>query len=191
MSDATPDATQGDSRRDSRGDVSRDMSRDIATVTEAAKRLGVTVRTVQRRLDRGELKSIEADGKRLVVLPAGATAGATGDTTAGDSDTRHDATGDATPHDSGGAFMAHLVEENAFLRRAVEQRDRDAAELRAALRKALDAMPKAITAPADSDAPQAPQLAAFPQKGNQAQPARNGARRPAQRALWRVILGIR
>jgi flagellar biosynthesis GTPase FlhF len=43
-----------------------------------------------------------------------------------------------------GELLAHLQSENAFLRGLVEQRDRDAAELRAALREALKAMPKAI-----------------------------------------------
>jgi len=45
-----------------------------------------------------------------------------------------------------GELLAHLQGENAFLRGLIEQRDRDAAELRAALREALKAMPKAITA---------------------------------------------
>jgi hypothetical protein len=39
--------------------------------------------------------------------------------------------------DTGARFMAHLEAENKFLRVALEQRDRDAAELRAALRAAL------------------------------------------------------
>ena len=38
---------------------------------------------------------------------------------------------------TGARFMAHLETENKFLRAALEQRDRDAAELRAALRTAL------------------------------------------------------
>jgi excisionase family DNA binding protein len=42
-------------------------------------------------------------------------------------------------------FTAHLIDENRFLRAALEARDRDAAELRAALRTALAAMPKALT----------------------------------------------
>ncbi len=41
--------------------------------------------------------------------------------------------------------MARLDSEVAFLRGLSEQRDREAAELRAALRKALEIMPKAIT----------------------------------------------
>ncbi len=177
MSDATPDATQGDSRRDSRGDVSR----DTATVTEAAKRLRVTVRTVQRRLDRGELNSIEADGKRLVVLPSEATAGATAD-----------ATGDTTAGDTGGAFMAHLVEENTFLRGLVEQRDRDAAELRAALRTALNAMPKALPESSAPDALQAPQSVQAAPAGNQAQPVQSSPQRAPRRKpafLWQRWFG--
>jgi hypothetical protein len=52
-------------------------------------------------------------------------------------------------------LLAHLKSENLFLRGLVEQRDRDAAEMRAALRKALDSAPRQITAgtPAPDDEP--------------------------------------
>lgn len=43
-------------------------------------------------------------------------------------------------------LLAHLKSENLFLRGLVEQRDRDAAEMRAALRKALDSAPRQLTA---------------------------------------------
>ncbi len=49
------------------------------------------------------------------------------------------------------------AEEIRFLRGLVEQRDRDAAELRAALREALKAMPKQLTAGMPGAAPSAPE----------------------------------
>jgi hypothetical protein len=51
---------------------------------------------------------------------------------------------DSVPDTANGEVLALLKSENAFLRGLVEQRDRDAAELRAALREALKAMPKAL-----------------------------------------------
>lgn len=45
--------------------------------------------------------------------------------------------GDTPSSSTDARFMAHLEAENKFLRAALEQRDRDAAELRAALRAAL------------------------------------------------------
>jgi hypothetical protein len=90
--------------------------------------------------------------------------------------------------------LSELRDEVKFLRALVEQRDRDAAELRAALRKALEAMPKAIAAPADTDAPQAPQSAVNRTVDNQPRPAPSGSQRPAGREfrpLWRLILGLR
>ncbi len=197
MSDATPDATAGDSR----GDVSR----DTATVTEAAKRLGVTVRTVQRRLDRGELKSIEANGKRLVVLPAEAT----GDATADQSVTRQDATDDTTGHDSGDDEVARLLaEKDARIqdlratvdaqRLQIEAANRTAAEAAAALREALKmsnrALPAVSTSVETESALQAPQRAPETAAGNQARPAPIGSQRPAEREarpLWKVVLGLR
>ncbi len=62
------------------------------SITEAAKHLGVSVRTVQRRLDSGELEAVTEGDRRRVRLPDGTPASATGDTTA-----RHDTgVGDAT-----------------------------------------------------------------------------------------------
>jgi excisionase family DNA binding protein len=62
-------------------------NRRVLTITAAADALGVSVRTVQRRLDNGELEEVKEYGKRLVRLPA---------------DVSHDATDD-TPHDSDSA----------------------------------------------------------------------------------------
>lgn len=62
-----------------------------------------------------------------------------------DSVTEAAAIGAATAADGAqSTLVAHLQAEVLFLRGALEQRDRDAAELRAALREALRAMPKAL-----------------------------------------------
>lgn len=88
-------------------------------------------------------------------------------------------------------------DQNAFLRGLIEQRDRDAAELRAALREALRAMPKAITAgdmsthAAAHDAPQARENS---ETGKAARPSANGqegGKTGKSRPLWKVILGVR
>jgi hypothetical protein len=99
-------------------------------------------------------------------------------------------------------YVAQLETENRFLRAAVEARDRDAAELRAALRKALEAMPKQITSGEESSTRLIDENAQNQAKRDtQSEPptettsaAKNGAQRPARREprpLWKVILGIR
>jgi hypothetical protein len=89
-------------------------------------------------------------------------------------------------------------EEIAFLRGLVEQHQRSEAELRAALREALRAMPKAIEAGSESTA-QAPTVGTLhkatetPQTGEPTQSGggkSNGSQRE-MRPLWKVILGIR
>lgn len=158
--------------RDKKGDkkatpvVSRDAP-NVAlgdTITATARRLGVSVRTVQRRLDSGILRSIERDGRRFVLLDGDATQGDTTrqnvvsrDTTQRDSVTRHatpdDATRDTTQGDMGGRYVTQLERENAFLKAQIEEGNRNAAELRAALRKALEAQPRALPMGASEPAP--------------------------------------
>jgi hypothetical protein len=92
------------------------------------------------------------------------------------------------------ARLAELRDEVKFLRSALEARDRDAAELRAALREALKMSNRALPAPNDESPPQAPQRAENAPAGNQAQPAKRGQQRPAERearALWARLLGYR
>ncbi len=109
---------------------------------------------------------------------------------------------DRTPDAQNGEVLALLKSENTFLRGLVEQRDRDAAELRAALRKALEAMPKAITSgeveqrpgggdcssvPATQSAPiteTTPPAKQSPQKGRKREIS------PVQRIVMRLI-GVR
>ncbi len=121
------------------------------TFEEAARLLGVSLRTVQRRVKDGNLNSIERDGARLVCLEPDATTDATRDATMRDNDATPRQI-DATQRDTAqarstpdvAASLAQSREEILFLRALVEQHQRSEAELRAALRKALDAMPKAL-----------------------------------------------
>jgi hypothetical protein len=95
-------------------------------------------------------------------------------------------------------------ELNAFFRLQIEEGNRNAAELRAALRKALEAMPKAITSGAAETAPEATTATAI--SPDEPTPASVGkapqipvsvgkapqipVKREA-RPLWKVILGVR
>lgn len=99
-------------------------------------------------------------------------------------------------------YVAQLETENRFLRGAVEARDRDAAELRAALRKALEAMPKQITSGESSSTRLSDESADNEAKRyTENEPptkttlaTKNGLQRPARREmrpLWMVVLGIR
>jgi excisionase family DNA binding protein len=64
----------------------------VVSITEAAELLSVSVRTVQRRLDSGDLEAVTEGDRRRVKLPCGTTANTTGDTTQ-----QHDSgVGDAT-----------------------------------------------------------------------------------------------
>ncbi|PQV62425.1 hypothetical protein B1R32_1378 [Abditibacterium utsteinense] len=85
---------------------------------------------------------------------------------------------------------ADFREEIKFLRGLVEQRDRDAAEIRAALRKALEAEPRQLMSGAPQEVTQAPPMSAdalpvAPMK----EPHRAPEREP--RPLWKLILGVR
>ncbi len=99
-------------------------------------------------------------------------------------------------------FQAHLLEENRFLRTLIEQRDRDAAELRAALRKALDSVPKALpestSSTRDESGENAPQLAQMPQTGKQSPETKKDTQSGLRgeglrdlRAIFKKILGVR
>jgi hypothetical protein len=127
------------------------------TINQAAARLGISERTLRRRIKAGAVKArkvaCEGGGTQLLIevhsVPAKVTR--TPDTVpdnfesenANVPDTRAGQS-DSVPDTANGEVLALLKSENAFLRGLVEQRDRDAAELRAALREALKAMPKAL-----------------------------------------------
>jgi hypothetical protein len=115
---------------------------------------------------------------------------------------RDDSPDTSTNSDLATKYVAQLETENRFLRAAVEARDRDAAELRAALRKALEAMPKQLTSGEGSSTRLSDESANNeakrdtenepPTKTTSA--TKNGLQRPARREmrpLWMVVLGIR
>lgn len=120
-------------------DTTRQSDATSAPIDATARILGVSVRTVQRRLKAGELAAIERDGRRLVLLPDTTTKGATVDATPRQID--------ATERDTGSELVAQLRSENQFLRGVIEQLQRDGAEVRAALREVTRAM-KSLPAPA-------------------------------------------
>lgn len=146
MKSTTRNATQRDTQRDI---VVSSVASGV-TITAAAGVLGVTVRTVQRRLDSGILRSIMRDGRRLVLLDSGATDRATENATQRDTMTRHAtpnvASRDTAPDDMATKYVAQIEAENRFLRLQIEEGNRNAAELRSALRKSLDNAPRQLTA---------------------------------------------
>jgi len=199
------------------------------TVSEAAARLKVSERTIRRRCETGKLKAdlqptatgsawhIEADSCGQV-RPNTRTSAAIGadtfssedqsqnrseraDTAANSSDRLGQAAAIGADTPNAADLLAQSREEIHFLRGLIEQRDRDAAELRAALREALRAMPKAIEA-ASGSTPTVKNATGkntteAARSGEPAQPAPstpNAPQRPSQREmrpLWKVILGIR
>jgi hypothetical protein len=147
-----------------RDNLTRQVSPSVA-----AEQLGVSVRTVQRRLRSGDLEFVERDGERFVVLPESAT----GDATA----RQNDATNDATSVAADVALLAEkdgriaeLKEEVQFLR----ERNR---ELNAIVMRHAHALP-------------APQSAAMLEAPEPMPTSPPPAQKPA-RPLWMVWLGWR
>jgi len=190
--------------------------RDKLTLEEAARSLGVSLRTVQRRIKDGDLSTIESDGARLVCLASDATEAATEAATPARQNATSDATArqiDATKRDSApdarADLLAHLRTENEYLKSQVdawrlqtEAANRTASETAAALREALKAMPRAIEAGSGSTAssgstPTRENATEAAQSGEPIQPARSTPNAPQRtpqremRPLWKVILGIR
>lgn len=197
------------------------MSTQWLTVSEVAARLKISERTVQRRCKSGRIAArleTNDDGAAWLIdgatLPTGAATTAdtdatvtTGDDKPFESEPAQASTHVAAPDDkvttsdaiaAGNGFVDHLKAENAFLRGQIEQHARAEAELRAALREALKAMPKAITAPdmsthagtAQDDA----QRDENSEMGIPIAAAKQTARRPHLTAWQRMaarILGIR
>lgn len=190
---------------------------DFITISEAAEVLGVSERQARRyakRLPDGDrLRPDTATGatvarvRRVSIIEA--YHDATGrkvereamdtatDTTTGALEAQ--AGHEAGHHDQRGEDeRTRDREEIIFLRGLVEQHQRSEAELRAALREALRAMPKAIEAGSGStptvareDAPQRDESA--PMANYTGKSAKSSPRRPQRemRPLWKVILGIR
>lgn len=148
-------------------------AREWVSSSEAATRLRVSEKTVWRRAKAGTLMGRKVPSDRggfvweISLEPTGQPTDrpdkterpSTGQKPSADADlsvkpTRQidrptDRT--ATDHESGAVevelreSLAREREMNNFLRGLIEQRDRDAAEMRAALRKALDNAPKQLT----------------------------------------------
>lgn len=123
-----------------------DMGAQWLPVATVAARLGISERTVQRRAQRGELEAravSDEQGKRLLIrldVPTGADKVPTPiHVQTGEAADTSRVAADKLPTGEGTTLTAHLLSENAFLRGVIEQLQRDGAEVRAALRKALDA----------------------------------------------------
>jgi hypothetical protein len=147
-------------------------SPEYLTVSQYAALIGVSEKTARKRISRGDVKAAR------VALPGGGWSWhvyperleAVGNRLEVQNESESDQTNDrlesvteavgtlptakvpTVPTDAMAELLAQSREEILFLRGLVEQRDRDAAELRAALRKTLDAMPLAITAGNESAA---------------------------------------
>jgi excisionase family DNA binding protein len=161
MPDATPD-NSGDNAPTG-GDVSHP---DFLSVAEAAKILGVSPRSIQRRCKAGTLSARLIQTKfgeaweinRAEVekaTPEAATPARQG------RDETHDKAPTEPRHvtpvadDLAARYIARLETENDFLRATVEQHQRSEAELRASLREALRAQPRQLTAGTIETAPSA------------------------------------
>ncbi len=140
------------------------------SVTEAAAASGVSVKTIWRRAKAGEITARKVAGARggFVWEVAPDSSGQTDRTDTQPTgqnkpkkraapviDAQTDRpTGQPTGHgdEMAARLLAQLETENAFLRGVVEQLQRDGAETRAALRKALDGQPKQLTSGEQSGA---------------------------------------
>ncbi len=140
------------------------------STSAAASALGVSERTVLRRAAAGKLESRKettARGVMVVVslesqdVPTGADRVRTGADT--QTTLKSALNGSEVPTGADGAdrgadttLTAHLLEENRFLRGQIQEGNRNAAELRAALRKALDSAPKMLTSGTTATTPESP-----------------------------------
>jgi hypothetical protein len=191
------------------------MNSEYLTVSQYAALIGVSEKTARKRITRGDVKAervalpgggwswhvyperLEAVGNRLEVQSESESVQInerleSAPVAVGRVPTAKVPT---VPTDAMAELLAQSREEILFLRGLVEQRDRDAAELRAALREALKAMPKAITAGNESapieaaqgtQSTQAKQTTPPPVIGSQ-RGAQARVLRPWQRAIMRMI----
>jgi excisionase family DNA binding protein len=182
------------------------MNSEYLTVSQAAARLGLKERTIQKYCASGKLTARRVStptGDAWQIDRASFEAIEAANNVPNERTNEHRTNGERTPkHQSPNSkssertpnaqgtertpkaeSLAQSREEVLFLRGLVEQHQRSEAELRAALRKALDAMPLAITAGNES----APIEAAAAPENTQAkettQPAKQAAQRGAQRKI--------
>lgn len=188
------------------------------TVGEVAALLGVSERAVQKRCTAGTLSARrmetpkgavwEIDARSIQQRPNKAVRDAEPNRELSPSRTvRRSEPTDAAPDrsmssapDFAGRYVEQLEQENRFLRSQVEEGNRNAAELRAALREALKAQPRQLEQ--GNAAPEAPSERVHSPGTNKDTPgASNPAKSPAivpdratakePRPIWKVILGIR
>jgi hypothetical protein len=181
------------------------------SVAQAAEKVGVSHRAIQRRCQSGKYEA------RRVETPKGeqwqvradsidtraTTATHERDSIPDDADAKRDDSRDDRDALEVAALKSQIEKEHqerqrdseqiSFLRGLIEQHQRSEAELRAALRKALDAQPRQLTGPESKDSP--PDLSAEKSQGEglpieAVKVSQNGGKREP-RPLWKVVLGIR
>lgn len=181
------------------------------TVAEVARLEDLTLRAVQRRCQAGKYTTRRAAGEKgevweiaLSSLPVEAQRRA--NSSANESELQGEpfaprSANEAEPREGGTGREKELREEVLFLRGLVEQHQRSEAELRAALREALRAMPKELREPpytpvqgasplvVGNAPPKPPEAVETPRNGPQTQ--KGTAPRREKRPLWKLVLGIR
>jgi hypothetical protein len=196
-------------------DDDREPKRDDEwlTVAQAAQIEGVSSRAIQRRAAAGryQARRIEtakgeqweinaATLKRAPTQQGDDRDGKTDDTDANRDAQRDDR--DPPTRESGNVAtqqVERLEKEVEFLRGLVEQHQRAEAELRAALRETLKAMPRELTTGTNVKAAQeSPQIAAPTNAATDAQTpaespknAKGADSRREPRPLWKLLLGVK
>ncbi len=189
------------------------------TVAQVAQLLGITPRAIQRRCQAGKYVTRRVEtpkGEAWEIDAASIETTATGTTnaTATDHERQPEPFAERTTNQSepsandsqrqpdfAARYVAQIEAENRFLKLQIEEGNRNAAELRAALRKALDAQPRQLTegtAAAPESAQNSPQVPAptntptdAPTPAESPEKAKGAASRREPRAMWKLILGIR
>ncbi len=205
----------------SQGDTRDTSQPDILTVAQAAQILGVTARTIQRQCQAGKLaaRRIETEfGEKWEIDRTAVEKAATEATTPARQGSNEGTTEaaiaprhvapmsqdeDKNPPNFAARYIAQIEDENRFLKLQIEEGNRNAAELRAALRKALEAQPRQLTESTVGAAAAPPVAARTPETlpavvspvESEKTPkigSNRGARSHKEpRPLWKVMLGIR
>jgi hypothetical protein len=166
-------------------------------VSEAAALESITTRAIQRRAAAGkyEARKVETAKGEQWEIKASSLKGTATPTATDRPEPKRDPDPERRDHspdsDRDRRDRERLESEVLFLRGLIEQRDRDAAELRAALREALRLMPKELgegKPTATDPTPTATQAA--PTVSDPVKPASN-ARKREVRPFWKLFLGIR
>ena len=146
------------------------------TVAEVADRLKVTPRTIQKRCKAGKLDArsvetptgdqwqidaaaVETQGTKAANEATNRAANSREQAANVRSEQRRTAANRSQPHldaapDFRARYIAQIEEQNSFLKSQLEDANRNAAELRSALRKALEIAPRQLTAGTPPDTQQ-------------------------------------